>query len=78
MTGTVWIDGAIMDAAEAKVSVFDDGLTVGDGVFETIKVIGGRPFGVRRHIERLHRSARGSGWTCRSAAPGCGLRSTSS
>ena len=61
MTGTVWLDGAIMDATEAKVSVFDHGLTVGDGVFETIKVIGGRPFALRRHIERLHRSARGLG-----------------
>jgi branched-chain amino acid aminotransferase len=61
MTGTVWLDGAILDATEAKVSVFDHGLTVGDGVFETIKVIGGRPFALRRHIERLHRSARGLG-----------------
>ena len=34
--------------------MFDHGLTVGDGVFETIKVIGGRPFALRRHIERLH------------------------
>jgi branched-chain amino acid aminotransferase len=77
MTGTVWIDGAIVDAAEAKVSVFDHGLTVGDGVFETIKVIGGRPFALRRHIERLHRSARGLGLDV-PATPGCGLRSTSS
>jgi branched-chain amino acid aminotransferase len=61
MTGVVWLDGAILDATEAKVSVFDHGLTVGDGVFETIKVIGGRPFALRRHIERLHRSARGLG-----------------
>ncbi len=61
MTGLVWLDGAILDATEAKVSVFDHGLTVGDGVFETIKVIGGRPFALRRHIERLHRSAWGLG-----------------
>ena len=61
MTGKVWLDGAILDATEAKVSVFDHGLTVGDGVFETIKVIGGRPFALRRHIERLHRSAGGLG-----------------
>jgi branched-chain amino acid aminotransferase len=61
MTGMVWLDGAIFDATEAKVSVFDHGLTVGDGVFETIKVIDGRPFALRRHIERLHRSARGLG-----------------
>jgi branched-chain amino acid aminotransferase len=61
MTDVVWLDGAILDATEAKVSVFDHGLTVGDGVFETIKVIGGRPFALGRHIERLHRSARGLG-----------------
>ena len=61
MNGMVWLDGAILDAAAAKVSVFDHGLTVGDGVFETIKLIGGRPFALRRHIERLHRSALGLG-----------------
>lgn len=61
MTGTVWLDGTIVDAAEARVSVFDHGLTVGDGVFETIRVIDGRPFALRRHIDRLHRSARGLG-----------------
>jgi branched-chain amino acid aminotransferase len=61
MSGMVWLDGSILDAAKAKVSVFDHGLTVGDGVFETIKLIGGRPFALRRHIERLHRSARGLG-----------------
>jgi branched-chain amino acid aminotransferase len=41
--------------------VFDHGLTVGDGVFETLKVIGGRPFALRRHLQRLHRSATGLG-----------------
>jgi branched-chain amino acid aminotransferase len=61
VTGAVWLDGAIVDEAEAKVSVFDHGLTVGDGVFETLKIIGGRPFALRRHVERLRRSARGLG-----------------
>jgi len=61
MTDLVWLDGAILDATEAKISVFDHGLTVGDGVFETIKVIGGRAFALRRHVERLHRSAGGLG-----------------
>jgi branched-chain amino acid aminotransferase len=41
------------------VSVFDHGLTVGDGVFETVKVIDGVPFALRRHLERLERSAAG-------------------
>jgi branched-chain amino acid aminotransferase len=60
-TAVVWLDGALVDAAEAKVSVFDHGLTVGDGVFETVKVAAGRTFALRRHIERLHRSALGLG-----------------
>jgi branched-chain amino acid aminotransferase len=57
----VWLDGAIVDPADAKISVFDHGLTVGDGVFETLKVIDGRPFALRRHLERLSRSAVGLG-----------------
>ena len=61
VTGAVWLDGVIVDAGEAKISVFDHGLTVGDGVFETVKVIDRRPFALRRHIERLHRSAQGLG-----------------
>ena len=51
----------MVDAAEATVSVFDHGFTVGDGVFETLKVIRGRPFALRRHLERLERSATGLG-----------------
>ncbi len=39
----------------------DHGLTVGDGVFETIELRRGRPFALTRHLERLVRSARGLG-----------------
>lgn len=53
----VWLDGALVPASEASVSVFDHGLTVGDGVFETLKAVDGMPFAVRRHLERLRRSA---------------------
>ena len=59
--GAVWINGTLVPPEKAMVSVFDHGFTVGDGVFETIKVMGGRPFALRRHIERLHRSAQGLG-----------------
>jgi branched-chain amino acid aminotransferase len=55
--GAVWIDGALVEPHRAVVSVFDHGFTVGDGVFETVKVLGGRPFALRRHLDRLHRSA---------------------
>jgi branched-chain amino acid aminotransferase len=57
----VWIDGALVDPDAAAVSVFDHGFTVGDGVFETLKVVDGRPFAVTRHLERLERSATGLG-----------------
>src|SRR5690606_40198737 len=45
----------------ARVSVLDHGLTVGDGIFETVKAVDGRPFALTRHLDRLTRSARGLG-----------------
>ncbi|MEQ1786211.1 MAG: aminotransferase class IV, partial [Acidimicrobiales bacterium] len=56
MPEQVWLDGELVDAADAVVSVFDHGLTVGDGVFETMKATDGRPFAARRHLARLRRS----------------------
>jgi branched-chain amino acid aminotransferase len=58
-TDAVWINGELHDSASAHVSAFDHGLTVGDGVFETLKIIDGQAFALRRHLERLHRSANG-------------------
>ncbi|GAA2665986.1 aminodeoxychorismate lyase [Streptomyces lunalinharesii] len=57
----IWLDGELQDAGEARVSVFDHGLTVGDGVFETVKAERGRAFALTRHLERLATSARGLG-----------------
>ncbi|MGG2463518.1 aminotransferase class IV [Streptomyces sp. RGM 3693] len=57
----IWLDGELLDAEAARVSVFDHGLTVGDGVFETIKAERGRSFALTRHLERLATSARGLG-----------------
>jgi branched-chain amino acid aminotransferase len=53
----VWLDDGLVAQAQAKVSVFDHGLTVGDGVFETLSVLDGAVFARTRHIERLIRSA---------------------
>ncbi|WP_171170219.1 aminotransferase class IV [Streptomyces sp. I05A-00742] len=58
---TVWLNGTLVDGDSARVSVFDHGLTVGDGVFETLKVVHGRPFALTRHLDRLASSARGLG-----------------
>ena len=57
----VWVNGTMVEAAEARVSVFDHGFTVGDGVFETTKVVAGRPFALTRHLDRLARSATAMG-----------------
>jgi len=56
---SVWLNGDLLDERDAVVSIFDHGLTVGDGVFETLKAVDGRPFAVRRHLDRLRRSADG-------------------
>lgn len=54
----VWINGKLFDKADAKISVFDHGLLYGDGVFEGIRVYGGKVFRLREHIDRLYESAR--------------------
>lgn len=57
----IWLDGTLRDDHDAKVSVLDHGLTVGDGVFETVKAQDGTLFALTRHLDRLTRSARGLG-----------------
>lgn len=58
----VWINGETLpDATAPAVPVTDHGLTVGDAVFEAVKVVEGRPFAFQRHLDRLERSAAGLG-----------------
>ena len=59
--GAVWVNGTLVDGADASVSVFDHGLTVGDGVFETMRTIRREPFAITRHLRRLRASAHGLG-----------------
>lgn len=60
-TDKVWVGSGLVDAAVPQISVFDHGFTVGDGVFEAVKAVGGRPFAMTRHLARLARSADGLG-----------------
>lgn len=53
----VMIDGAIVAAGEAKVSVYNRGFLFGDAVFEVLRTYGGTPFALDEHLRRLHRSA---------------------
>jgi len=57
----VWLGDRLVDPATASVHWSDHGLTVGDGVFETLKVLDGTPFAPTRHLARLARSAAGLG-----------------
>ncbi len=54
MTTTVWVGGRV--AHDAQVAALDHGMTVGDGAFETCKVLDGAPFALCRHLRRLRRS----------------------
>jgi branched-chain amino acid aminotransferase len=57
-----WVNGQLLDHPDAPVVSADDhGLTVGDGVFEVVKVVDGTPFALDLHLARLHRSAVGLG-----------------
>jgi branched-chain amino acid aminotransferase len=57
----VYVNGAMLDETSAGVPIFDHGVTVGDGVFETIAVRQGTAYSVTRHLARLARSAAGLG-----------------
>jgi branched-chain amino acid aminotransferase len=58
----IWLNGALQDdPATAGLSPLDHGLTTGDGVFETVKIVDGQPFAVSKHLDRLVRSATGLG-----------------
>jgi len=57
-TPTIWLDGQWCDRATAMVSVYDHGLLYGDGVFEGIRVYGGKIFRLAEHLDRLYDSAR--------------------
>lgn len=58
----VWVDGRLYERPEdARVAAVDAGVVTGNGVFEALKVTEQGPFAVRRHLERLDRSARALG-----------------
>ncbi|WP_460458098.1 aminotransferase class IV [Angustibacter peucedani] len=56
-----WVDGRLLAPGEPALSSNDHGVTVGDGVFETLKVEDGVPFAMTRHLRRLATSAAGLG-----------------
>lgn len=57
MSKKVWLDGNLVPADQASVSVFDHGVLYGDGVFEGIRIYNNRVLKSATHINRLFESA---------------------
>lgn len=53
----VWLNGRIVATDDAKVSAFDAGFQHGVGLFETLRVTGGEPLDLEKHLARLAGSA---------------------
>lgn len=54
----IWINGALLLRDEAKVSVFDSGFVLGDGVWEGLRLVSGRFVFLDAHLDRLYESAK--------------------
>jgi aminodeoxychorismate lyase len=54
---TIFLNGQFVPEAQAVVPVNDRGFMYGDGLFETVRVVNGRPFRLAQHLERLMRGA---------------------
>ncbi len=52
------INGEHFPRAEAKVSVFDSGFMLGDGVWEGLRIHNGRIAFLQQHLKRLYRGAK--------------------
>ncbi len=54
----IWLENRLVPAEEARISVFDHALLYGDGVFEGIRIYGGRIFKEAEHVKRFFESAK--------------------
>ena len=57
-TVLIYVDGQIVPKAEAKVSVFDSGFMLGDGVWEGLRLYNGRWAFIDEHLDRLFAAAK--------------------
>jgi len=56
MSRTVYVNGEYLPEAEARVSIFDRGFLMADGVYEVTSVLGGKLIDFAGHLARLERS----------------------
>lgn len=57
----VWVNGSIVGPDEPSLAALDHGVTVGDGAFETCKIVDGEVFAADRHLARMDRTLAGLG-----------------
>jgi branched-chain amino acid aminotransferase len=57
-TALVWLNGALVPKSEARVSIFDAGFVLGDGVWEGLRLHRGRLMFLDAHLDRLFEGAR--------------------
>ena len=57
----VWVNGSLMGADQPALAALDHGITVGDGGFETCKIVDGAVFAADRHLARMDRTLAGLG-----------------
>jgi aminodeoxychorismate lyase len=54
---TIFLNGQFVPEAQAVIPVNDRGFMFGDGLFETTRVVRGKPFRFAQHLERMTRGA---------------------
>jgi len=54
----IWVNGDLVPRERAVVSVFDSGFVLGDGVWEGLRIRGGHPAFLERHLDRLYEGAK--------------------
>lgn len=58
MQDSIWMNGLLLPASEARVSIWDRSWMYGDGLFETFRIHNGRPFRWQDHWKRFEKGAR--------------------
>lgn len=54
----IYMNGKLVEKADAVISVYDHGFLYGDGIFEGIRIYNSAVFKLHEHIVRLYESAR--------------------
>lgn len=54
----VYVNGDFVPRNEARISIFDSGFVLGDGVWEGLRLIDGKLVSLQRHLDRLYEGAR--------------------